>query len=274
MDTPGASASDENYLRQLEAVCDNATVALFVMDARQHCTYMNPAAEKLTATRARRSSADSTSRRSSPRNTYLARQMSERKLRDPTPTVYELDMLTKGGRRLTLEVSTRVSYEDGRPAAVEGVARDVTERRRAEEEREKLRMEVMEAQRSLLAELSTPLIPIREDVVVLPLIGAMNTERAAEMLESLLKGVTTSGAKVAIVDVTGVQEVDTHVANMLVRAAQSVRLLGAEVVNGHQGGRGAGAGAARCRPEGDSDAQEPPGRHRARGADHGSASVG
>jgi len=156
--------------------------------------------------------------------------MSERKLRDPTPTVYELDMLTKGGRRLTLEVSTRVSYEDGRPAAVEGVARDVTERRRAEEEREKLRMEVMEAQRSLLAELSTPLIPIREDVVVLPLIGAMNTERAAEMLESLLKGVTTSGAKVAIVDVTGVQEVDTHVANMLVRAAHSVRLLGAEVV--------------------------------------------
>ena len=48
MDTPGASASAENYLRRLEAVCNNATVALFVMDARQHCAYMNPAAEKLT----------------------------------------------------------------------------------------------------------------------------------------------------------------------------------------------------------------------------------
>jgi rsbT co-antagonist protein RsbR len=50
------------------------------------------------------------------------------------------------------------------------------------------------------------------------------------MLEALLKGVTSSGARVAILDVTGVQAVDTHVANMLMRAAQSVRLLGAEVV--------------------------------------------
>ena len=64
----------------------------------------------------------------------------------------------------------------------------------------------------------------------MPLIGAMSSERAAQMLEVLLKGVASSGARVAIVDVTGVQAVDTHVANMLVRAAHSVRLLGAEVV--------------------------------------------
>jgi PAS domain S-box-containing protein len=165
-----------------------------------------------------------------PEHLELARRMTEQRLRDPTPAVYEIDMLTKDGRRLTLEVSTRVSYVDGQPAAVEGVARDATERKRAERERERLRREVMEAQRRLLAELSTPLIPIREDVVVMPLIGSMNAERASQMLETLLKGVTASGAKVAIVDVTGVQEVDTHVANMLVQAAQSVRLLGAEVV--------------------------------------------
>src|SRR5918998_751729 len=48
MNSPKPSADAGHYLRQLEAVCDNATVALFVMDARQHCTYMNPAAEKLT----------------------------------------------------------------------------------------------------------------------------------------------------------------------------------------------------------------------------------
>ena len=103
-------------------------------------------------------------------------------------------------------------------------------RKRTEEERNRLQQEVIEAQQSLLAELSTPLIPIKEGVVVMPLIGAMNSERAAQMLEALLKGVTSSGARVAIIDVTGVQAVDTHVANMLVRAAQSVRLLGAEVV--------------------------------------------
>jgi rsbT co-antagonist protein RsbR len=58
----------------------------------------------------------------------------------------------------------------------------------------------------------------------------MTAERAGQMLEALLKGVVTSGARVAIVDVTGVRAVDTHVANILMRAAQSVRLLGAEVV--------------------------------------------
>jgi anti-anti-sigma regulatory factor len=103
-------------------------------------------------------------------------------------------------------------------------------RKSMEGERNRLQSEVIEAQQSLLAELSTPLIPLGAGVVVMPLVGAMNAERAAQMLETLLKGVTSSGARVAIVDVTGVQAVDTHVANMLMRAAQSVRLLGAEVV--------------------------------------------
>lgn len=156
--------------------------------------------------------------------------MTEQKLRDPTPTVYELDMVTKDGRRLTLEVSTTISYEGGRPASVEGVARDITERKRVGQERERLRREIMEAQQTLLAELSTPLIPLGEGVVLMPLIGAMNAERATQMLEALLIGVTSSGARAAIVDVTGVRTIDTQVADTLIRAAQSVRLLGAEAV--------------------------------------------
>ena len=107
---------------------------------------------------------------------------------------------------------------------------NVTERKRAEEEHHRLQQEYIEAQQSLLAELSTPLIPIKEDIVVMPLIGSMNSERASQMLGTLLKGVVSSGARVAIMDVTGVQAIDTHVADMLMRAARSVRLLGAEVV--------------------------------------------
>jgi PAS domain S-box-containing protein len=67
-----------------------------------------------------------------------ARAMMLRKLRDPSPTVYEVDIITKDGRRLTLEVSTRIAYRDGRPYAVEGVGRDVTGRKRAEAERQQL----------------------------------------------------------------------------------------------------------------------------------------
>jgi len=60
------------------------------------------------------------------------------KLRDPSPTVYEIDIFTKDRRRLTLEVSTRVSQRDGHGAIIEGIARDVTDRKRAELEREDL----------------------------------------------------------------------------------------------------------------------------------------
>ena len=74
-----------------------------------------------------------------PEHLELARRMTAEKLRDPSkPTVYEVDIIALDGRRLTLEVSTRIAYRDGRPVAVEGIARDVTERARAAQERERL----------------------------------------------------------------------------------------------------------------------------------------
>ncbi|HLL75817.1 MAG TPA: PAS domain S-box protein [Pyrinomonadaceae bacterium] len=126
----------------------------------------------------------------------------------------------------------RHALSDAVLQAMGAVSREVAlgiARKRAEAERERLRQEVIDTQQSLLAELSTPLVPLKEGVVMMPLIGAMNPERAAQMLEALLGGVTSLGARVAIIDVTGVREVDTHIANMLVRAAQAVRLLGAQV---------------------------------------------
>src|SRR5918999_1659988 len=67
-----------------------------------------------------------------PEHLELARRMTAEKLREPSKhTVYEIDIISRDGRRLTLEVSTRIAYRDGRPFAVEGIARDVTERARA-----------------------------------------------------------------------------------------------------------------------------------------------
>src|SRR5688500_11427508 len=73
--------------------------------------------------------------------------MTARKLADPdSTTVYEVDIISRDGRRLTLEVSTRIAYDGaGRPAAVEGIARDVTERVRASAERERLLAEARAA---------------------------------------------------------------------------------------------------------------------------------
>jgi PAS domain S-box-containing protein len=84
-----------------------------------------------------------------PEHLELAKEMTARKLKDPQPTVYEIDIISKQGRRLTLEVSTRISYNNGVPIAVEGVARDVTERKRVEKEKAQL-AEQIEAQRKHL----------------------------------------------------------------------------------------------------------------------------
>ncbi|MEN9935425.1 MAG: hypothetical protein RLZZ387_2004 [Chloroflexota bacterium] len=106
------------------------------------------------------------------------------------------------------------------------------ERRRVDEE---LRLravqdEVILAQQAALQELSTPLLAISDSAVVMPIVGAIDSTRAQQIIETLLEGVSGQRASVAIIDITGVAVVDTQVANALLRAAQAVKLLGAKVV--------------------------------------------
>jgi anti-anti-sigma regulatory factor len=90
--------------------------------------------------------------------------------------------------------------------------------------------QVIAAQQSALRELSTPLIPVSDNVVIMPLIGTIDTGRAQQVMETLLEGVAQHQAELAILDITGVSVVDTQVAQALVSAAQAVRLLGARVM--------------------------------------------
>jgi anti-anti-sigma factor len=112
------------------------------------------------------------------------------------------------------------------------VFEDVTARKHAEEMlRQSMHLEeTVRAQNAALAELSTPLIPISDSVTVMPLIGAVDSRRAQQVMETLLEGIAQTKARVAILDITGVPVVDTQVANALIRAAQSVKLLGAQVI--------------------------------------------
>lgn len=110
------------------------------------------------------------------------------------------------------------------------IAHDLTERKRAAEERAHLQERIIRAQAAALAELSTPLIPISDDVVVMPLIGAIDDQRMQQVLAALLSGVERRHARAAILDITGVPIVDSQVATGLVMAAQATRLLGARVI--------------------------------------------
>ncbi|HZF51555.1 MAG TPA: PAS domain-containing protein [Polyangiaceae bacterium] len=107
---------------------------------------------------------------------------------------------------------------------------DITDRKRREEERERHREEVIQAQQSALRELSTPLIPFADEVVIMPLIGSVDAVRAQQALETLLEGTARHRASVAIVDITGVPNVDADVAHALLGAARAVQLLGATTI--------------------------------------------
>jgi anti-anti-sigma regulatory factor len=109
---------------------------------------------------------------------------------------------------------------------------NVTERKRVQAAlRENiLQEETIIAQAMALAELSTPLLAISTQVMVMPLIGSVDARRASQVIETLLQGVAETRAHIAILDITGVPVVDTQVADALIRAAASVKLLGAQVV--------------------------------------------
>ncbi|HVG34187.1 MAG TPA: PAS domain S-box protein [Pyrinomonadaceae bacterium] len=127
-----ARASEERYRSLLE----NANDIIYSHDLEGKYLSINRAGENVTGwTRAEILGGLNIAQVVAPDHLERAKQMTVQKLKDPTPTVYEIDILTRDGRRLTLEVSTRISFQDGRPVAVEGVARDVTERKRVEREK-------------------------------------------------------------------------------------------------------------------------------------------
>ncbi len=90
--------------------------------------------------------------------------------------------------------------------------------------------ELIRIQSSLLAELSTPLLRISERVVVMPLIGSLDSARASMVVDSLLHAIEDQRVEVAILDITGVPVVDTQIANVLIQCARAVKLLGAATV--------------------------------------------
>lgn len=90
--------------------------------------------------------------------------------------------------------------------------------------------ETIATQREQLTELSTPVIMMWDGVLAIPLIGTLDSMRSQVATESLLHAILTHRARVAILDITGVETVDTMVAQHLLKTAQAARLMGAECV--------------------------------------------
>ena len=91
-------------------------------------------------------------------------------------------------------------------------------------------LETVARHQAAIRELSTPVIRMHDRVLLLPLVGTVDSHRAEQVMETLLVRVTDDQAKVVIIDIAGVPVVDTRVADHLLKTTSAVRLLGAETI--------------------------------------------
>ena len=92
------------------------------------------------------------------------------------------------------------------------------------------RERIIRQQQDAIRELSTPVLQVRERILILPIIGVLDEQRANQFTEQLLAGIRSNRAKVVVIDITGVPDIDSEVANHLVQAVDASRLMGASVI--------------------------------------------
>ena len=92
------------------------------------------------------------------------------------------------------------------------------------------RERIIRQQQEAIRELSTPVLQVRERLLILPIIGVLDSQRARQVTEQLLRGIRTNRAKVVVIDITGVPTIDSTVANHLVQTVEAARLMGASAI--------------------------------------------
>lgn len=95
---------------------------------------------------------------------------------------------------------------------------------------QKNREDVIARQQEEMLELSTPVVKLWDGILALPLIGTLDSARTQVVMESLLQQIVSSGAEIAIIDITGVPTVDTLVAQHLLKTVAAARLMGADCI--------------------------------------------
>jgi PAS domain S-box-containing protein len=132
--------------------------------------------------------------------------------------------LRKDGTRFWANVIiTALRDSNGKLRGFGKVTRDMTERKAMEDKLKKQSQEIMEMA-------TVPIVQVWEGVVLVPLIGTLDSQRTQQLMERLLDRIAETSSPVAVLDITGVPTVDTQTAQHLIEMTSAVRLLGSEVI--------------------------------------------
>jgi len=158
---------------------------------------------------------------------------------------FEQYYLRRNGERVLINwnVSALKDKEDN-PIGIVGVGQNLTAQRKTEDElarhRQEFETKVDERTQALqqreqqlhqtIQELSTPIIPVMDGIIVLPLIGTIDSMRAQDLMRTMLRGISQHRAKIAILDITGVGIIDTGIAAYLDKIIHAARLKGARTI--------------------------------------------
>ena len=168
--------------------------------------------------------------------TGKAGKMSERTIKNLHQRLNQLEDVLASAAAMKLNVRLEVTEDDELASTEEAInvlledfSALLEERKRAEAELQE-RLQTIQRQQEAINELSTPVIKVWEGLLVLPIIGTLDSQRTQRMMESLLQQIVATGSKMAILDITGVPVVDTMVANHLIKTITAAGLMGAECI--------------------------------------------
>lgn len=225
-----AEAQQRRSAVLLQSIIENAPLLIYAVDADGRYTVANRLVEAAVGR---------------PRSEFMGRRPSDfvpadtadrfaeqdrEAIASSAPVVAEDRLEMLDGTHVFITTKFALRDDDGKVTGVCGMSADITERVRAEEQNLRLQEQMFRVREETFRSISTPLLPIAAGVLVVPLVGKMTRERADLVIEALLHGISSQQARIAILDVTGMPEAGPEVTDALIRAARSVRLLGAEIV--------------------------------------------
>jgi len=217
---------------ELNRLLDSISDAVIATNLEGKILSWNPAAEHLFGWTADEALGESVAMLFSTQDEFLALQVEAvQPAVTGTPQQAEACMICKDNSERMARIGFSAIFDDqNNPTGIVSIVADITEQKQLKVEQERLQQEVIAAQQQMIQDLSTPVIPVMQGIIVMPLVGNIDSMRAQDVTRSLLAGISRHRARIVIIDVTGVSLMDTGIVDRLSKTVQAAQLKGAKTI--------------------------------------------